>query len=65
MFRAAWGCALAVVVVCGSLLGADDLKQWKHRRVIQIDTSASGANVSADVTNFPLHIALKGSDVDF
>ena len=38
---------------------------WRNSRTITLNTSASGANVSGDVRNFPLAVTLDASNFDF
>jgi len=57
-----WGMVLALGL---GVAGAEDLRAWKFVQELRLDTSAAGANVLGDVTNFPLAIALGTSNFNF
>jgi hypothetical protein len=56
------GLTLAVGLSVGS---AQDWTRWKFIQEVRLDTSSEGANVSGDVANFPLAVALGTNNFDF
>ncbi|MDG5816670.1 DUF2341 domain-containing protein [Chitinispirillales bacterium ANBcel5] len=49
-------------------IGTFDLEsenQWKHAKSITLNTSPSGADISADIFNFPILVRLNQSNFDF
>lgn len=45
--------------------GEEDAALWKYRRVWELHTSKSGADVAGTVTRFPLLLRLSGNEMDF
>lgn len=54
--------ALAIGV---TILRADDFSKWRCYRALQLDTSPAGANVTGDVANYPVAVALSAANFDF
>lgn len=48
-----------------STFAAEDYSHWLHTRKIQINTSATGADVADTLTGFPLLVRLNDSNFDF
>jgi hypothetical protein len=46
-------------------VSAQDLTKWRYYSVIQVDTTATGANVPGDVAKFPLAVILNANSLDF
>lgn len=44
---------------------AEDYSKWRCYRMLQLDTSAHGANVPGDVANFPVAVALDAGNFSF
>lgn len=42
-----------------------DSDDWSYSKFIEIDTTNQGANVSGEVTNFPLYVSLDNSNFNF
>lgn len=57
------------VTVCAILLAsvasAQDFAKSRFRQILELNTSASGANVKGDVYNFPVAISLNEKNFDF
>lgn len=45
--------------------GTTDLTMFKFSKVIRMDTTAAGANVAGNVTNFPVAVLLNATNFDF
>lgn len=59
-----FSCGIAFVIGLG-VAAAEDLSRWKYVQELRLDTSVSGANVAADVQNFPLAVTLNAGNFDF
>jgi hypothetical protein len=57
--------ALLAAMLATAAAAAEDYAQWTHFSELYMDTSPDGANVSADVVNFPVLVRLKGPDFPF
>ena len=57
--------ALLGLLQPGVTAAADDLTDWRYSRDVQFNTSASGANVAGDVSDFPVAVALSAENFDF
>jgi hypothetical protein len=58
---------LFVVVLAGFLCsyGQEDYSGWAHSKDLTINTSASGYNITENLTDFPFLVRLTSSDFDF
>lgn len=56
---------LIIVLFAMSVASAQDFAKWRYYRAIILDTSASGANVTGDVQNYPVAVALDARNFDF
>jgi hypothetical protein len=56
---------LAFSLFVFAVFGQEDYTQWTKSRNIVINTSATGYNITADVTNFPLAVRLSKGDSVF
>ena len=62
--RALLGCALAALLAAPAR-PAEDLAQWAHSADLFFDTSPNGANVAANVRDFPVLIRLRAANFNF
>ncbi len=53
-----------VPVVSGDTLELSNIA-WKHAKTIQLNTTETGANISSDLTGFPVLIRLSKSNLEF
>jgi hypothetical protein len=58
-------CVSLAILVAAPALAADDFAKWRHFVPIRFDTSATGAEISGDVKNFPVAVALDATNFDF
>ena len=62
----AWsGCALQSSTPPATAGGSIASNVWRYAQTITLDTTASGANVTEDVENYPLAVLLDRSRFDF
>ncbi len=54
-----------IVLLAINAHAAEDLAKWKFFRILELDTSASGANVPGDVRNYPVAVALTAENFKF
>jgi hypothetical protein len=52
-------------VVSGDTTTIIDYSLWKHARQLYLNTTASGADIAADVYNFPVLVRLTSEHIDF
>jgi hypothetical protein len=58
-------CIASCCVVLAAASYAEDYSKWRCYRALQFDTTPAGANVSGDVPDFPLAVALNAANFDF
>ena len=58
-------CIASCCVVLAAASYAEDYSKWRCYRALQFDTTPAGANVSGDVRDFPLAVALSAANFDF
>lgn len=55
-----------MIVLCAAVVAnAQDFAKWRYYSTINLNTSASGANVKGDVQNYPVAVALAANNFDF
>lgn len=56
---------IPAALALATMVRAEDYAKWRCYRMLQLDTSATGAGVTGDVANFPVAVVLDGRNFAF